>query len=85
MEFASLVDEGGFAGVEYGAVGGGEGEGLQFLMEGEKLTDQGFAGGRDVDGNGGFHKTSLCRKEGHPFYLNPAITTREVGYTHDAD
>lgn len=65
VEVASVMNYGGLAGVEYGAVGGGEGQRLQFLMKGEQLADQGFAVGRDFDGDGGFHKTSLFVK-GHP-------------------
>lgn len=61
VEVASLFDNSRFTGFEYGAVWGGEGEGFEFLLKGEQATHKCFTGGRNLDRDGGCHKTSLSR------------------------
>ena len=81
MKVASLVEDGRFAHVENRAIGGRKCQGLEFLVKGEEMANEGFALNRDFDGDGGFHRTSVFRERDIPSYLNPVITTREVGYT----
>ena len=75
------MDDDRFAGVEYGAVWGGEGEGFEFLLKGDEVPDECLAGSRDFNRDGGLHGTSCSGKGVAPSYLNPAINTREIGYT----
>ncbi len=82
VEVAAPVDDGRFAGVEYGAVRGGDGEGFEFLVQGDEVPDECRAGGRDFNRDRGFHGASCSGRGVAPSYLNPAINTREIGYTH---
>jgi len=55
LQVASAGDDGSLAGVEDGAVRGGEGQLLELLVQGQQAADEGFLIRGDFDGNGRGH------------------------------
>ena len=58
-QFATLGYDGRFAGIQNCAIGSGERQSLEFLVKGQELANQSFAGGGDLNRDGLAHKTSV--------------------------
>ena len=63
MQVASVADDGFLAGVEDGAVRGGQGQLAEFLLEGQHPADERLVAGRNFDGDGVGHEN--LRVAGH--------------------
>lgn len=73
MDFAASFEDGVFAGFEHGAVGGGGGQGLEFLVDGQEMHHEGGFGIRAVEGAGrSGHGLHPCEKRYQlPIYPKP--------------
>src|SRR5581483_5689670 len=83
LQVASAAEDGVFAGIENRAVGCVQGKVVEFLTQGENAAQQGGLAFGDIrrESHSGHGNFRVLKKGLIPYTLNPAINTRENGYT----